>query len=521
MTHSRRSFVSKMALVTFAQSLNHHAFGLAGGDESVNLVPEAPSLHPNYWCTWAVQNYMYGQGQATLDPRRLEGTPGAKLAKGQLREATLFGPKGWLTNFYTKVRSDLYVLLDEGWEEGGYATFIPDGEKFPSLHGTPPEKLKQLNKAVQALGWRGLALWCRDTPGGETDRKLVDWSREAGITYWKIDGGDKTFRVDQVRSQEQVPLITEHVYPEGLLNGDWRKDGRFGPQTWGSPRLEMLRQADVYRTYDTSTTLSIPTTIDRIAELLKASQGHAHVRALLNCEDEVYLAAALGCTMGVMRHPLRGLRPSGDFDIDFAGPRETKQRMDEVVRAVRWQRIAAPYPVSEGYVKVDENVLTDSWFFRRGETWFTESINVLVKQGAPARLARNVDLPKVLDGGEAPFLVAGGFPNGALAIAAQQRTSNQGGCHSPLVDVMWNVGACSGPVGIFGRFRSLTLRTNRPLGKVRVLAQDLATDRSVDITSRVRIADREITFPGDVISQVGLSGATPGDLSDPGLVVQF
>ena len=521
MTDSRRSFVSRIAFVTFAHSLNYPALGLAVDKKLINLVPKGPSLHPNYWCTWAAQNYMYGQGQPALDPQLLEGTPGAKLAEEQLREATLFGSKGWLENFYTKVRSDLYVLMDEGWEEGGYATFIPDGNKFPSLHGTPPEKLKQLNEAVQARGWRALALWCRDTPGGEADRELVRWSRQAGIRYWKIDGGDKSFHVDQVRNQEQSPLVTEHVYPEGPLNGDWRKDGRFGPQTWGLPRLEMLRQADVYRTYDTSTTLSVPTTIDRIAELLKASQGHAQLRALLNCEDEVYLAAALGCTMGIMRHPLRGLRPSGDLDIAFAGPRETKRRMDEVVRAVRWQRIAAPYPVSVGYLKVDENVLTDSWFFKRGETWYTESINSLAKQGAPARLARNVDLPEVLNDGERPFLVAGGFPNGALAIAAQQRISNEKGWHTPLVDVTWKVGECHHPIGIFGQFRSLTLRATRPLRAARVLAQDLATDHAIDITSRVRIADREITLPGEVIREIGLSGATPGDLSDPGLVVRF
>jgi len=294
---TRRSLVSRIAFATFAHALYHPALGLAVGKKHINLVPKGPSLNPNYWCTWAAQNYMYGQGQPALDPQLLEGTPGAKLAEEQLREATLFGSKGWLENFHTKVRSDLYVLMDEGWEEGGYATFIPDGSKFPSLHGTPPEKLKQLNEAVQAHGWRALALWCRDTPGGEADRKLVRWSRQAGIRYWKIDGGDKTFHVDQIRNQEHSPLVTEHVYPEGPLNGDWRNDGRFGPQIWGSPRLEMMRQADVYRTYDTSTTLSIPTTIDRIAEMLKASQGHAQVRALLNCEDEVYLAAALGCTI--------------------------------------------------------------------------------------------------------------------------------------------------------------------------------------------------------------------------------
>jgi len=41
--------------------------------------------------------------------------------------------------------------------------------------------------------------------------------------------------------------------------------------------------------------------------MLHGAQGHPDVRGLLNVEDEVYIAAVLGCTMGVLRYPLSGL----------------------------------------------------------------------------------------------------------------------------------------------------------------------------------------------------------------------
>lgn len=182
MQTSRRSFLSKMALA----------------------MPGHPSTHPNYWCTWAIQNYMYGQGDAVLDSDLLEGRHGAELAEKQINEANLLGSKGWLNTFYPKVRDDLYVLLDEGWEADGYATFSPDRSKFPSLKGSPPEKLKQLNLAVQALGWRALALWCRDTPGGDADRRLIEWSTQAGIPYWKIDVVTRLFMLIKSEISNEV-----------------------------------------------------------------------------------------------------------------------------------------------------------------------------------------------------------------------------------------------------------------------------------------------------------------------------
>jgi hypothetical protein len=182
-----------------------------------------------------------------------------------MNERILLGRGGWASSFYSKVRGDLYLLLDDGWEVGGTATFQLDPVKFPSFKGSPVDRLRMLNSEIEGLGWRGAALWCRNTPGGHADYTLESQCKEAGIRYWKIDIGDPAFNLIRVRDSAGIPLTLEHVHGESPVNGDWRSDGRFGSQQWNSRSIEILRHTDVYRTYDVTSILSLPTTLDRVA----------------------------------------------------------------------------------------------------------------------------------------------------------------------------------------------------------------------------------------------------------------
>jgi hypothetical protein len=240
---------------------------------------------------------------------------------------------------------------------------------------------------------------------------------------------------------------------------------------------------------------------------------------LLNVEDEVYLAAVMGCTMGVLRHPLCGLRPEPDTDLFFNGPRQAKRRMDEVVRALRWQRIAAPVPASKGALRVGAETLTDGWTFKRGETWQNDLAGQRVYQGAPARLSRDIELPRVTVEGEPPFVFAMKFPNGAVAVGCQERTLPGRGWFMPQCDVGLDVSGANGPFGVFGNFESVTFDFRSRVGNIKVLAQDLAGDKVSDITREVEIRGRSLHVPGKIIRRVGLEAATPGDISSPGLVI--
>jgi hypothetical protein len=507
-----------------AASLVNGAAGLVGMPNPMqrigrSLVPAKPSAAPNYWCTWAAQNYMYGQQQATLDPATLEGESGSKLAHEAMTELALFGTDGWASRFFAGVRSDLFFLLDDGWESGGTSTFEVNSEKFPSFVGSPEDRLKRLNRAVQERGWRGTGLWCRNTPGGAADFRLERLSASAEIHYWKIDIGDPNFDLIRLRDASRLPLTLEHVHGEMSVNGDWKADGRFEAQAPTSRRIEILKHTDVYRTYDVTSILSLPTTLDRAAAMLKGAEGDPGIRGLLNVEDEVYVAAVLGCTMGIMRHPMVGLRPGDDVDLFFNGPRMTKKRMDEVVRALRWQRIASPFSPGSGDLKISSEILTDSWRFERGQTWQTEIIGNDVRQGAPAVIARNLDLPRVKSHGEKPFVFASRFPNGAVAIAAQERTETGSAWFMPPCEVSLSISDAPGPFGIFGQFDSLTLASEKPFQGRRIFAQDLAGDDAFDVSHAVSINGNYLQISGDLIREIGLHSATPGDMSSPGLLL--
>src|SRR6185437_17109546 len=94
MRMSRRRFLGASVATTLAMTMP----GLSQNRRArraMNLVPTKPCAAPNYWCTWAVQNYMYGQGMRTLDPTLLEGGAGADLARTAMTEKNLFGKSGW------------------------------------------------------------------------------------------------------------------------------------------------------------------------------------------------------------------------------------------------------------------------------------------------------------------------------------------------------------------------------------------------------------------------------------------
>jgi len=139
--------------------------------------------------------------------------------------------------------------------------------------------------------------------------------------------------------------------------------------------------------------------------------------------------------------------------------------------------------------------------------------------GAPAILARNMELPSVKAAGEKPFVFAARFPNGAVAVGTQERTRPGHPWYMPPCAVTINIDDAPGPFGIFGEYEQLNLNfAKAPLGK-RVLAQDLAGDEPVDITALVKFDGNRVHLSGSVLHNEGLRSRTPGDLSSPGLVL--
>ncbi len=419
-----------------------------------------------------------------------------------------------------------------------------DTNDFPQYAGLEPkDRIKKLNEEIKALGWRGLGLWVRGTPTKEAARKFVIWSKYAGIKYWKIDGGDtQNFWSYKLKNELYPELVLEYVTGSGgPLNSNWDKpdlhhypsvyyldvkqikDANAGPGI-ASQALENIKNSDVFRTYDAVPLLVSTVTLQRIHDILFQTAGNPEYTALLNIQDDCNIAAALGCVVAVMRHPMETPRiyEGRDFHFQIAGDRHVDKRLNEMDRLVRWQRIAPPMSAGYGTYYASENFLKDQFKFRIGDTWKEDTWGKLVTQGAPAIMARNIPLPKIHCTGEPPYVMASKFPNGAVCIATESRVKPEKNWYHPKADILVKVGSQCHPIGIFGYYSSLSLLFENPLPKNLVIwGQDLLAKKAVDISHRIKINGNELVIPGEVIEQIGTSENDEGDISVPGLVLKI
>ncbi len=481
-----------------------------------SLVPDTPSGAPDYFCTWNVQGYAVSY-------------TGGTNTRAVINEQYMFGAEkfeNW-AELFPEIRADLYFVMDDSWDIPQDVNNTPneylgltelDASRFPSFTGTPTQRLKKLTKKVKSLGWKGLGGWiCAQEAEmvhvpANADSVEAYWTErlqaadEAGFAYWKVDWGHKD------------------------RNDEWRKN----LTAWGrthAPNLviehamkgKYIEFSDVFRTYDVENITATPVTIQRVADLLKYSaQGDA--AGIVNCEDEPYIAAGLGCAIGVMRHPFNGNLPDGRQDHVFPPVgRDYKSRLDEVIRGVRWHRIAEPFGVADD-AHIDTVKLQDYWDIRPNESYVGHKDGERLHVSAPARVSRNMPLPEIAaDSTTAvPFVMASRYPNGATAIVTTERTLGRECVLNPVA-VTVKMSDWYKPIGIFGLYESLVLDFDNEIGAqdFTVLGQDLAGELAIDITDRVSIQGTRMIVPGELINEIGLMAAREGDKSTPGMVLQI
>ncbi|MCL2446973.1 MAG: hypothetical protein FWD06_09440 [Oscillospiraceae bacterium] len=503
-------------------------------------------MNANYFCTWHLMYWFPENGSVpNLQTRDV------------LCDELLFGEDGIAVRHYPEVRSGLYLLLDDGWDvRSSQGSTLPEEvwfkpyigscqlseEKFPGYGETPPERLKTLSEKVKALGWRGLGIWISPTVSPHPDveghgsrfadffRTRMEWSKHAGVSYWKVDWGDYDMSdkhrklLSKLKAEIYPELVMEHAYNRKAYHPKGAET-RFGLAI----HRHRLAYSDVLRLYDVAFALSIPTTLSRVAALLthpvKIKPG---CLGLINAEDELYLSAALGLAFGVMRFDIGDAainsEPNWAFggEGDFPATRPARRQHDEVLRAVRWQTEFAPaFRADLGNTTISHEQGEDRWRFTPDETWekALHQSEEPFMQSAPLVVARNVAAPQVTAcDGAPPYLVACRNPNGALSIAALGRVTPQRSYVAPKADVHWHVGANSGAVGVFGHFKSLTLQFDAPATGKKILAKDLLQDSWTDMTSQVQVQGNAITLDGAWMQ--ALCQNRPGDFSEPGLVLQ-
>ncbi len=509
-----------------------------GKDEAINLVPKTLNSAPNYWCTWYWQNYLILKGREVTNPDPLTVYTNM-AARDQLNEKTIFGEQGMAEVMLPHTRSDFYFLIDHGWQDKEipkepFFTLIMDTLDFTRYAELKPiDRLKQMNNDIKALGWKGLGLWVRGNPKESDVRRFVEWSKYAGIKYWKIDGGDtKHYYADKIKEEIYPELTLEYVTGAGPLTPLWNKPGLpvypSGYNTGtnfkkATKALEILTHADVFRTYDAAPLLVSTTTLQRVHDILKKTAGHNEFTALLNIQDDCNVAAALGLVVAVKRHPMKTPRmyKENDFHLQISGDRHVDKRLNEMDRFVRWQRIAPPMPAGYGVYQASDNFLIDSIVFHEKDTWLKATHGKMVRQSAPAIMARNIALPEVKCSGIAPYVMASKFPNGAVCVATEGRVTPVKSWIHPRADVKLKEMEINNPIGIFGHYKTLSLEFASTLPEsITVYAQDILADSAVDITNRVSILGTVIQLPGKLIDEIGTSAGDQGDISAPGMVIE-
>ena len=477
-----------------------------------SLVPDKPSKAPDYFCTWNIQGFVCSfESSAQM---RKEMTENNMFGSGQYQN--------WVSLF-PKIREDLIFVMDDSWDIPISET-SKDGptfgltelnqERFPSYTGNPAERLTQLVNAVKVKGWKGLGGWicAQEAPiagnvnSDEYWTKRLKEANQANFTYWKVDWGKQSRNLEWRKTMTKLGrqyapnLVIEHAF-----NG------------------YTIEISDTYRTYDVENVTAQPVTIQRIANLLHYKpQGDA--KGIINCEDEPYIAAGLGCAIGVMRYPFADQLPNNTNDYAFPPVgRDIKHRLDEIIRGVRWHRISEPFGVGSDYT-IDTALLKDYWVLGERETWNKKhKPGDTLRESAPARVSRGLPLAKVINPNpNQPFVLSSMYPNGAIAIVTIGRGIN----HEYItqkVKVEQKIKNIENPIGIFGDYESLTLilPTKIKASDYEVLGQDLAGDVPSNITKEILFKDNKIIISGDLIRKIGLSSASKNDKSDPGLVLKF
>lgn len=482
----------------------------------------------------------------------------------------------WLSH-YPSIRQDLTFVMDDSWDipkgeldQNGLcdkygASKRPDGSnydnpylarvaidesRFPSFTKSSTtgntlgdmQRMRALVNAVKDRGWRSLGGWIcaqdpimytKDYTGKNNNmsnskqwteaqeeqywKKRLAESNWAGFSYWKVDWGNKdrneTFRRNLSKwGQEVAPgVIIEHA----------------SFQDGGTHHPDYIPFSETIRSYDVNNNIAQAQTIQRLYDLGQQADTEREGWGIINCEDEPYIAAGLGCAIGVMRHPYVGNMPNGKQDTYFAdygdGSRKLKNRLNEIVRAVRWHRIATPFTHKKDQWKASDDKLQESG---NGKTW-----------EAPARMSRRLPLPVITGAGtqndNRPYLLASLYDNDCAALAIINRNIN-GVYQSQKVDVSFEPLRWDRRIGIFGYAKSVTIRYQQglPDKPFKVFAQDLATDDNPTAIAFTKTADgRGIKIDGSVLEALCKghdypyseveheAGKDYTDLSDPAVVL--
>ena len=497
----------------------------------MNLVCKDIKPTGNYWCSWRTQS-------TALENEELR-KKGYNL-RNRLDEDFLFGNIGVLTKYFEPIRADITVVLDDGWDVpidppdrksiGIFGSLEVNTERFPFTSGSPKERLKQLADRIRALGYGGVGLWiaCQMPFADENSdidlksereywEERAKWCDYADISYWKVDWGRscKSAEYREMMTEtvkKYAPrLFIEHAYTQPAYDTPY--ETRLSDNERSKRIGKTLSISDFFRAYDVVPEFRYTTMFGRVAEILDNFIGvKENCLGIINIEDPVQIGAALGCSLGIMRHQIEEKR---------AIKQTLVTPFEDAVRALMWQRTAPPFGVHESKFEISKTIVTDTWDYpvTKERQWPYLSGTRIV-QNSPSAISRGMDLPIVETEGELPLVGCSKHPNGAVAVGSFPRTLN-GKLNIHLPARVTISGADSNaPLGVFGFYKSLTVIFNQaPTG--RLMAQDLAHNKAIDVTDKVKLDGNRLTIGGELITEIGLTAARDPLHETPGVIFKY
>lgn len=496
----------------------------------MNLIPDISVDTGNYFCTWDSQ----------CDEMHSRFPNDAYLpARDAMNDDFLFGKNGLFKSF-DGIRSDLIALLDDGWDvpygardSHLFGLLEVDRERFPALADlAPADRLKELAKKVRELGYKGLGLWVPTQVPTVIDSKNVEytpeeertfweerakWCNEAGVVYIKADWGDHQGDAEYCKMMTECfrKYAPDTKIEHGLVGRPLFEDPRKGYEASEKTEnylREVLPYCDYLRTYDVVHEIKYASTVDRTAICLEAAKKIEGDCAVLNIEDTALIGAALGCSIGVMRHDFEKIRKYVTLP-----PR----LVNESVCALRWQRIAPPFAANIGETHISDERIKDIWHCpKRADNLWPNVPEGDYYVSAPAVISRNMPLPEVLADGEKPYVLCSVHPeNRALCIAVTPRTFGENIDVTPPADIRVKGEDIAAPLGLFGTFKSVTVEYSETLDGKKIYAQNMLSSSAVDITPLVTADGNTLIIPGRIMTELKLHESPEREI--PAVVIQI
>ena len=488
----------------------------------MNLIPEKAVPRGSYYCTWHHQSKV--MRKYSVPDVNGWGCRDALCLKYLFNEADDYH---WLP---MEDRAGLYLVLDDGWDVAPSSKDVgpdkfrffgrvePDPDKFAGLGDTPLERLTALNRLAMEHGYAGLGLWISPRVCGEDEKTTPEeaeeyWNgrarlcAEAGIRYWKVDWGrhsvDPEYRRMMTRAvKRRAPeLMIEHAFVQKPITMPEDRETR------REISRAVFALGDAFRSYDVMWPMAECVTLSRLHEVFQDAPAPEYgVRQLPNAEYRYFIAAGLGCALGVMDETVYAMA------------------------ALRWERLAPPFGAGEAEYMCSDEFLTDSFYYPKDPVSWLKYAGKLLSESAPAVMARGCKLPFVSATGEIkPFVCASRNPiTGVYAVSTIRRTVDPNALILAPARIAWEIEEPSAPVGVFGYMDGLTLVYPREIAKgARVWAQNLLDREAKDITEEVTVEGGRVTIPGRTLNRVGAFNheypwLTPErKIDDPMLVIKI